>query len=147
MRAQRLVRERDQKQRGRTDDEQEHSDVENKCARQLHVANEPQPDIMLLRPRADFYRAHIPGPADVLLVVEVAESSAALDRRVKLPLYARSGIPEVWLVDLGQETIGAYRDPSPDGYRTAQTFRRGERLSPAAFPELELAVAEILGES
>jgi Uma2 family endonuclease len=113
----------------------------------LEQHNEPQPDIVLLRPRADFYRDHIPRPGDVLLIVEVAETSAALDRRVKLPLYARSGIPEVWLVDLGQETIGAYRDPSPDGYRTAQTFRRGERLSPGAFPELELAVAEILGES
>ncbi len=113
----------------------------------LGERSEPQPDVALLRPRPDYYRFGHPRPPDVLLIVEVAESSAALDRRVKLPLYARSGIPEVWLVDLGKETIRAYRDPSPDGYRTARTFRRGERLSPSAFPDLELAVAEILGES
>ncbi|SRR5579884_1618999 len=108
--------------------------------------NEPQPDIALLRPRPDFYSGAHPGPADILLIVEVAATSAVLDRRVKLPLYTGSGIPEVWLVDLGKETIRAYRDPSPDGYRTARTFRRGERLSPLAFPDLQLAVAEILGE-
>ena len=107
---------------------------------------EPQPDVAFLRPRADFYAAGHPGPADILLIVEVAETSAALDRRVKLPLYARSGIPEVWLVDLDKETIRAYRDPSPGGYRTARTVGRGQRLAPLAFPDRELTVAEILGD-
>jgi Uma2 family endonuclease len=107
--------------------------------------NEPQPDIMLVRPRRDRYRRSHPQPADVLLVVEVGATSAAFDRRVKLPLYARFGIPEVWLVDLARATVRAYRDPTPTGYRTARTYRRGERLAPLAFPDLQLAVADIVG--
>ena len=113
----------------------------------LDEHNEPQPDVMLLRPRADFYEGSIPGPADVLLIVEVADTSAALDRRVKLPLYARSGVPEVWLVDLGKNTIRAHRDPTPGGYRTARTVRRGERIAPLALPDAELAAEEILGDT
>src|SRR5688572_593716 len=73
-----------------------------------------------------------------------SSTAAALDRRLKLPLYARSGIPEVWLVDLARPTIRAYHDPSSTGYRSARTFHRGERLAPLAFPDLHLAVAEIL---
>jgi Uma2 family endonuclease len=94
----------------------------------LDEHNEPQPDVALLRPRTDFYRTRHPEPGDVLLIVEVADTSAAFDRRVKLPLYARFGIPEVWLVDLGKATIRVQRDPSPAGYRTARTVRRGERV-------------------
>jgi Uma2 family endonuclease len=111
----------------------------------LDEYNEPQPDVMLLRPRPDYYERSHPRPADVLLIVEVGATSAALDRRLKLPLYARTGIPEVWLVDLGKATVRVYRDPSPTGYRTARTYRRGERLAPLAFPDLELAVTDILG--
>ena len=112
----------------------------------LDEHNEPQPDVVLLKPRPDSYEAGIPRPADVLLVVEVGDTSAALDRRVKLPLYARAGIPEVWLADLGKATIRVHRDPSPTGYRTVRTVRRGERLAPLAFPDCELAAVEILGE-
>ena len=111
----------------------------------LDEHTELQPDVALLRPRPDFYRGSHPGPADVLLIVEVGATSAALDRRVKLPLYARGGIPEVWLVDLGKATIRTHRDPTPTGYRIARTARQGERLAPLAFPACELAVAEILG--
>jgi Uma2 family endonuclease len=111
----------------------------------LDEYNEPQPDLMLLRRRPDSYRRGHPRPADVLLIVEVGATSAGLDRRVKLPLYARFGILEVWLVDVGRGTIRVYREPSPTGYRTARTFRRGERLAPLAFPDLALAVADILG--
>jgi Uma2 family endonuclease len=111
----------------------------------LDEFNEPQPDVMLLRPRPDYYERSHPRPADVLLLVEVGATSAVLDRRVKLPLYARFGIPEVWLVDLARATVRAYRDPTATGYRTARTYRRGERLAPLAFPDLQLAVAEIVG--
>lgn len=106
--------------------------------------SEPQPDIALLAPRADFYTAH-PTPADVLLLIEVAETSAEPDRRVKVPLYARGGVPEVWLVDLDGETVTVYRDPAPDGYRTERTVHRGETLAPAALPDLRVAAEEILG--
>ena len=106
--------------------------------------SEPEPDLALLRLRADFYASGHPGPEDVTLLVEVAESSADPDRRVKVPMYGRSGIPEVWLVDLEQRTVTSYRDPMPDGYRTVQVHRRGESIAPSHFPDRPLAVAEII---
>ena len=111
----------------------------------LDEHSEPQPDVALLRPRPDFYASGHPTPADVLLLVEVAETSVQVDRQGKAPLYARSGVPEVWLVDLEQDTITVYRDPAPGGYRTAWMVRRGERLAPLAFADRELAVADVLG--
>ena len=111
----------------------------------LDEHSEPQPDIELLRPKADFYASGHPTPADVFVLVEVAYSSADPDRRVKTPLYARNGIAEFWLVDLEQETITVYRDPSVDGYRAARVFRRGEQIAPAAFPDRPIAAASILG--
>ncbi|MCL5960621.1 MAG: Uma2 family endonuclease [Chloroflexi bacterium] len=111
----------------------------------LSEYTEPQPDLALLRRRPDFYTSSHPQPADVYLLVEVADSSADLDRRVKVPIYGRSGIPEVWLVDLEEETVTVYRDPIADGYHTARVPRRGDQLVPAAFPGRTLAVADILG--
>ncbi len=107
--------------------------------------SEPQPDLTLLRPRADFYASAHPGPSDVLLVIEVAESSADYDREHKLPLYGQAGIPEAWVVDLARGEVVVGRDPSPEGYRTVRIARRGETLSPLAFPDLALPVEEILG--
>ncbi|MBI3979408.1 MAG: Uma2 family endonuclease [Chloroflexi bacterium] len=106
---------------------------------------ELEPDVALLRPRPDFYASRHPTPGDVLLIVEVAQTSAEFDRRVKVPHYARSGIPEVWLADLDQQTVTVYRDPSPSGYRTEWVVHRGGVLSPLAFPNVSLAVADILG--
>jgi Uma2 family endonuclease len=111
----------------------------------LDKHNEPEPDIAIVRRRPGGYQRGHPEPSDILLIVEVGATSVALDRRVKLPLYARCGVPEVWLVDLRRGTIRVYRDPSPTGYRTARTVRRGERLAPLAFPDCALAVADILG--
>ncbi len=107
--------------------------------------SEPQPDLALLRPRGDYYRGGHPGPEDVLLVVEVAETSADYDREVKLLLYARWGVPEAWLVDLEQDRIEVYRSPSPEGYREVQVVARGEQVAPAAFPEAKLRVDDLLG--
>lgn len=107
--------------------------------------SEPQPDLTLLRPRPDFYAQAHPGPADVLLLIEVAETSADSDRAVKLPLYARSGISEVWLVDLAEERVEVHRHPSPGGYQESRTVQRGERLAPQALPALDLAVEAVLG--
>ncbi|MDW8065964.1 MAG: Uma2 family endonuclease, partial [Anaerolineae bacterium] len=106
---------------------------------------EPQPDLALLRPRGDFYASAHPGPGDVLLVIEVAESSGEYDRERKLPLYARSGIPEAWVVDLERGEVVVGRDPSPEGYRALRIARRGETLSPLAFPDFTLLVDELLG--
>jgi Uma2 family endonuclease len=111
----------------------------------LGARSEPQPDVTLLRYRPDFYASAHPGPEDVLLVVEVAETSADADRSLKIPLYARYGIPEAWLVDLLEEHIEIYRHPTPQGYRSLHIAHRGETVSPTALPDLELSVDEILG--
>lgn len=95
--------------------------------------------------RPDFYASAHPGPTDVLLVVEVAETSAAYDRAVKVPLYARAGIPEVWPVDLAEGQVEVFRHPSPQGYREVRTVRRGDRVASEAVSPLELAVDDILG--
>jgi Uma2 family endonuclease len=83
--------------------------------------SEPQPDIALLRPRSDFYSRSHPTPADVLLLVEIAESSLRYDREVKLPLYARHDIPAVWLVDLQNSRLFLSSDPKDGGYQSTQT--------------------------
>jgi Uma2 family endonuclease len=107
--------------------------------------SEPQPDLALLRPRPDFYASAHPTAEDVLLLIEVAESSMEYDRQVKVPLYARTGIPEMWLVGLARDQITEQRDPTTDGYRMIQVLGRGNAISPAAFPHLDIAVANILG--
>jgi Uma2 family endonuclease len=107
--------------------------------------SEPQPDLALLKPRADFYARGHPLPQDVLLAVEVMESSANYDRDVKVSLYARFGIVETWLMDLEQRRIEAYRSPTPQGYEVVLWLRSGESLPPQLFPELELAVDVLLG--
>ncbi len=106
---------------------------------------EPEPDLVLLRRRADFYTESDETPEDVFLVVEVADSSESYDRRTKGPLYARYGIPELWIVDLNRDRITRYVDPTPDGYATTRVFRRGESLSPLAFPNVMIAVDGVLG--
>jgi Uma2 family endonuclease len=109
------------------------------------VVSEPQPDMALLAPRLDFYTTRRPEPADVLLVVEVMDSSAERDRRIKLPLYARAGLREVWLVDLGTERVEVYRRPGSGGYGESRVLQRGEPLSVQAFPDVPLSAGDLLG--
>lgn len=106
---------------------------------------EPEPDIALLRYRDDFYEESDEIPADILLVVEVADSSEPYDRRTKGPIYARNGIPELWIVDLNRAWITVYTEPTTDGYAATRVFRRGESLSPLACPTLTVAVDDVLG--
>ena len=107
--------------------------------------SEPQPDLTVLHPRADFYAQSHPEPRDILLVMEVAEASVEIDREVKGPLYARAGIPEMWLANLVEDCVEVFRSPSHEGYTEVQKYRRGQRLSPLALPDLIVAVEEILG--
>ena len=107
--------------------------------------SEPQPDIALLRPRADFYSTAHPGSADVLLLIEVADTSVEYDREVKVSLYAQAGIGEYWLVDLAGESIEVYQSPAPEGYRQVRVVRQEDRLVLEALPELILSAREILG--
>jgi Uma2 family endonuclease len=107
--------------------------------------SEVQPDVTLLRPRADFYTRGHPVPADALLLIEVADTSLARDRRVKIPLYARAGVREVWLVDLIGDRVEVHRDPTAAGYGRVRTLGRGDSVVPEAFPDLTIAIADLLG--
>lgn len=111
----------------------------------LSDRSEPEPDLAVLRPRPDFYRSAIAVPADVLWLIEVMASSTDYDRGVKLGLYARSGIAEVWLVDLNEELVDAYRAPAGETYAEMRTLKRGESLAPGAMPGVVIAVDDILG--
>jgi Uma2 family endonuclease len=108
--------------------------------------SEPQPDIVLLKPRADFYVHAHPGTADVLLLIEVADSSAEYDRTVKVPLYARHNIPEVWLVDLTATRIEAYRVPRPEYGEYEQLMQvRDGAIAPHALPQVTVDVGKLFG--
>lgn len=111
----------------------------------LNNLSEPQPDIAVLRRRGDFYLASHPIPEDILLLIEVADSTIGLDRTVKIPIYGRNGIQETWLVDLELARVEVHLDPNFHGYQTVRTFRFGESISPQAFPDLSLTVDEIFG--
>lgn len=111
---------------------------------QLNEISEPEPDVALLRPRPDFYAESHPKPEEVLLVVEVAESSVEHDRDTKIPAYGRAGIEEAWLVDLVDEVIEVYTDPSPQGYRNMRRLWRGDHFAPQAFLDVELTVDALL---
>lgn len=107
--------------------------------------SEPQPDIALLRPRADFYAPGHPTPADVLLVIEVAETSVEYDREIKAPLYARAGIAEMWLINLREDLIEIYTNPAGRSYQSVRRAARGESFAPQNFLALTFDVDEILG--
>ncbi len=104
--------------------------------------SEPQPDLAVLVPRDDFYSAALPGPADVLLVVEVSDTTVAWDRGVKIPMYGRAGVAEAWVVDVSSEVIDAWTEPGPDGYAMARQAVRGDELDVAG---VTVGVEEILG--
>src|SRR5262245_58585186 len=107
--------------------------------------SELQPDLTLLRSRTDFYSSAHPGAANVLLLIEVADSTLRLDRRVKIPLYARAGIAEAWLLDLTTEHVEVFREPAGGRYREIVRLERGSRLAPLAYPDLALIVDDLLG--
>src|SRR5271165_5640141 len=109
----------------------------------LDAYNEPQPDVMLLRPRTDHYKARHPSTADVLLLVEVSDSSLAYDRDTKLALYAHFDVPEVWIVDIPGCALEVYRTPKDGAYADRERLMAG-RLSPALVPELAIDVAALL---
>ena len=108
--------------------------------------SEPEPDLVLKRPRADFYAADKVRPVDVLLAIEVADSSLDFDRDVKGPLYAESGIVEYWIVNLNENCLEVHRRPSPAGtYGEYHVLHSGDTVEITALPGVSLAVADILG--
>jgi len=102
-------------------------DVQNPLRLGEHA--EPQPDVVLLKPRPDYYRRSHPGPGDVLLVVEVADTSGEYDRGVKVPEYARAGVAEVWVIDLSGGLIEIYRRPVGGEYGEQFAVGAGGRLT------------------
>lgn len=106
---------------------------------------EPEPDLMLLKRRKDYYGSGMPEPADVLLLIEVSDSSLVDDRNVKVPIYARAGILEVWLLDVQAKVLTAYRNPSPVGYQVIREYRRDDSIAPIAFPDRPISLADLIG--
>ena len=109
----------------------------------LSKMSAPEPDLLLVRPEPRAYRDRYTEPGDVLLLIEVADSSLSRDRNLKLPLYAEAGIREYWIVNEQDQTIEVYLEPSGSGYRSPQTYGRGETVNPSAFPDLRISLNEI----
>ncbi|HXN10869.1 MAG TPA: Uma2 family endonuclease [Steroidobacteraceae bacterium] len=105
--------------------------------------SEPEPDLMLLLRREDFYRGQHPVAADVLLLIEISDSSLAFDLGVKRALYARHGIREYWVVDLNGHRVHVHREPREAGYASTQVSGPSESLSLLAFPALQLPLHEL----
>ncbi|MGI9106095.1 MAG: Uma2 family endonuclease [Pyrinomonadaceae bacterium] len=112
---------------------------------QLDDYSEPQPDVALLKFRDDFYSESLPAPADVLLVVEVSDTTLDYDRQFKLADYARAGIPEVLICNLPDDQLEYYAQPADGAYQVARILQRGERLASASIPDAVFDVVAILG--
>lgn len=112
---------------------------------ELEDNSEPQPDLALLRLRDDFYEAGHPQAEDVVLLVEVADTTIEFDQEVKIPLYAESGISEVWVVDINQQCLEVYRQPFGNSYQIIQKHYRGESLVIQALSDVSFTVDEVVG--
>jgi Uma2 family endonuclease len=110
----------------------------------LNDHSEPEPDVMLLKPAPDDYTTRHPQPEDVSLLVEISDSSLAIDVEKKLPLYGRAGVAEVWIVNLEETLLGVYREPHFNGYASKAVLRAGDQARPLAFPDAVVDVAELL---
>lgn len=107
--------------------------------------SEPQPDVLVLAPRADFYADRLPEPADVWLLIEVADSSLFYDRGTKLPLYARAGVAESWLANIDARRLEMHQGRGRARYRNVHLPPADETFSPAAFPDLRLTLRDLFG--
>ena len=112
----------------------------------IHLAEgfSPDPDFTLLPPQEDLYLHEPAAASDVLLIIEVASTSLRYDLQVKANLYARAGVPELWVIDLGARTVHRLTGPSPEGYLEQNTHHEGETLTPTRIPGLTLAVSEMV---
>jgi Uma2 family endonuclease len=100
--------------------------------------------LMVLKPRPDFYKSVLPEPSDVIVLIEVADSSFDYDRKTKLPLYARNGINEVWIIDLNALQLERYTQPNETGYGHCETLDKTATASPAALPDVIIDLSRIL---
>ncbi len=109
----------------------------------LGDCSEPEPDVAVLRPRADYYQTATPCPLDVLLSIEVADTSLDDDRAIKLPLYAENGIAQCWIVNLLDRVVEVYRQPGNGHYADVRRVGPGEILGIVLLPSVALPVAEL----
>jgi Uma2 family endonuclease len=110
----------------------------------LDEYDEPQPDLYLLRPKADFYASGHAGPPDIFLVIEVADSSLEYDSTIKMNLYAETGVPEYWIANVRDDCLIAYSNPSKSGYGTVQQFQRGQTIAPQLLPNCSMLTDVLL---
>jgi len=113
----------------------------------LRLSNytEPEPDIVLLKPRKDFYRGKRAKAEDALLVLEVADTTLCYDRELKLPRYAAAGLPEVWIENLQDDQLLVYRNPAGTSYEICLTLKREDSISVQTLPDVVFKVVDLLG--
>ena len=107
--------------------------------------SEPEPDLALIQPRDDFYAVALPRADEVLLIVEVADTTLRYDREIKIPLYARHGIPEVWLIDVDGRTLTVFETPAEGRYRDERRAEPVHILAPKALPGVEVDLSRLFG--
>lgn len=110
----------------------------------LDLHDQPQPDLVLMRWRDDFYASKHPGPDDILLIIEVSDSSLEYDQTIRLQLYAEMGIREYWIADLQNNILFAYSQPEGKSYQITRQYQRGESIAPALLPECRLQIDVLL---
>ena len=109
----------------------------------IHEYSEPEPDVVVAKFREDFYASAHPGPEDILLVIEVADTSLAFDRKAKVPLYAACGIPETWLVDLTKSELTVFRKPVGANYTEVLTLKAGDHVMLPGIEDAKLEVSDM----
>ena len=111
----------------------------------LNQYNEPQPDIVVFKWRADYYASKPYTPEDTLFVIEVSDTTLRYDTKIKLPIYAANGISELWIENLKEDVLLVCRHPAKKTYKTQLTLRRGDSISPLTFPGTSFKVEDLLG--
>lgn len=114
---------------------------------QLSDWTEPQPDIVVLKPRADFYERQRPMPGDVLFVLEVSDTTLRFDLKIKVPHFAAASIPEVWIQDVNEDLLYVFREPQGGNYSVSMQLSRGNGLSSLAFPEVQFSTDDLFGRA
>lgn len=112
----------------------------------LNDQTQPQPDVALLRRRADFYVQQHPGPQDIFLLIEVSDTSLAYDIDAKAKMYAEAGIPEYWVFDVASKAIFLFDEPGLDGYQRRRVARGNDRVGLKAFPDVTFTASQLIGE-
>lgn len=111
----------------------------------LNRYNEPQPDVVVMKWRDDYYASKLHTPEDTLFVLEVSDTSLRYDTKIKLPIYAEAGVLELWIQNLQENVLLVCRDPAGRKYNTRLTLSRGETISPLAFPDVSFRIEDLLG--